>query len=490
MNGNSTISQTWNNISMEMLDLGVRSPFIRRLALKRGINKLHNFFVVENQDLFPPKIQEMRYMALRNLLLTVDKALADGRIAHSVRRGIVKDFIGQVITGEMERQKPFREVHGINPPSFLTISPTKKCNLACKGCYAASSQKMDNTLDYDVFQRILDEKRHEWGSHFTVISGGEPLMYESHGKDMFDIFKANSDNYFMMYTNATLITRDVARKMAEAGNVTPAISVEGWEKETDYRRGKGVFAKIQDAMEHLRAEGVPFGISITAMRNNADTIMSEEFLDHYFDQQGAIYGWIFQYMPIGRAFTIDMMVTPEQRQELLKKQMVYIYDKERFLIDFWNGGPMTGGCIAAGRPGGYFYVDWDGNIAPCVFFPYHIANVYDLYANNDTLTSVLFSKYFQTIRTWQDGYTGRDEKKRQCNGKKVQNLFMPCPIRDHYQFAYNTVTKNNASPMDRDAGRALKDPEYRLKLIDYDAKLRDLLNPMWNDGFSQPVKSA
>ena len=187
-------------------------------------------------------------------------------------------------------------------------------------------------------------------------------------KDLFDLLGENQDNYFMMYTNGTLITREVAERMADLGNISPAISVEGWERETDDRRGKGVFRRVQEAMQNLRAAGVPFGISVTATRENAEVILSESFLDFYFGHQGALYGWIFQYMPIGRGFTADWMVTPEQRRWMLEQELTLLRDKKRFLVDFWNGGPMTLGCIAAGRPGGYFYVDWNGNIAPACFF--------------------------------------------------------------------------------------------------------------------------
>ncbi len=38
---------------------------------------------------------------------------------------------------------------------------------------------------------------------------------------------------------------------------------------------------------------------------------------------------------------------------------------------------MSGGCISAGRPGGYFHLDWDGNISPCVFAPYAVDNIYE-----------------------------------------------------------------------------------------------------------------
>jgi hypothetical protein len=55
-------------------------------------------------------------------------------------------------------------------------------------------------------------------------------------------------------------------------------------------------------------------VSVTATRDSAKLVLSDEFLDYYFDAKGAIYGWIFQYMPIGRSYTADLMVTPKQRE--------------------------------------------------------------------------------------------------------------------------------------------------------------------------------
>jgi len=61
-----------------------------------------------------------------------------------------------------------------------------------------------------------------------------------------------------MYTNGTLIDKKMAKRMADLGNVVPQVSVEGFEKETDARRGKGVFKKILRAFENMREAGVPF----------------------------------------------------------------------------------------------------------------------------------------------------------------------------------------------------------------------------------------
>ena len=468
----------WKMTSTELLDLAMRSKTLREWALRQGEKELYDKFVVKNAQVLPRKVAEMRYLALSNLLHTVNSALADGRISPRVRRTIIKTFIGNVIMGETARTEPFEKRNGFGPPTFLVISPTQQCNLCCKGCYAVSSSKNKATLEYDIFRRILREKSEDWGSRFTVISGGEPLMYRSQGKDLFDILKDNQDTYFMMYTNGTLIDDEAVRKMADLGNITPAISVEGWEKETDARRGAGVFSKIQKAMERLSARGVPFGISATATRENAELILSEGFQDYYFREKGALYGWIFQYMPIGRSYTIDLMVTPEQRKWMLERELDLIYRKKLFLMDFWNGGPMTIGCIAAGRPGGYFYIDWNGNIAPCAFFPYHLDNIYRVYEEGRDMSSVLKSDYFQALHAWQERYAlGRKQP------GDVQNLLMPCPMRDHHQFAHGMVAQFGAQPMDGEAARAMADTEYHSRMVEYDARVKELLDPIWNKQF-------
>lgn len=465
------IDKLWRTMSGRVLDIAVRLRPSRRWLLSMAERQLFETYVMKNEDHLPRTIQQMRCRALQNLLHSVDRALADGRISPQVRRAIVESFIGKLVTGEGQRTSPFRARYGCDPPTFLTVSPTKRCNLSCKGCYAASSAKNDNTLPYGTLMRIISDQRAEWGSHFTVISGGEPLMYRSEGKDLFDVLRENPDQYFMMYTNATLIDGSVARTLAELGNLTPAISVEGWEKETDERRGKGVFRKIQLAIENLREAGVPFGVSVTATRENAETILSDEFMDYYFGDRGAVYGWIFQYMPIGRHFSVDLMVTPQQRKWMLEKELHMIENKNLFLVDFWNGGPLSLGCIAAGRPGGYFYIDWNGNVAPCVFFPYSIANIMDMYDRGESLSSVLGSRYFASIRSWQDEYLQK--------GGRTRNLFQPCPMRDHHRFARQTIDQFQARPMDEDAARALADPDYQAKMVRYDEHVAELLDPMW-----------
>jgi MoaA/NifB/PqqE/SkfB family radical SAM enzyme len=379
---------------------------------------------------------------------------------------------------------PFIQKHGVEPPAFLLVSPTQHCNLCCKGCYASSSSKTPSTLSYATLRRILEDKRDNWGSHFTVISGGEPLLYRSEGKTIFDLYREFQDNYFLMFTNGTLIDESVAAQLAELGNVTVAISVEGFEPETDKRRGVGVHRKTERAMRALRNAGVPFGISLTATKENADTLMQENVIEHYFEGLGAIYAWIFHYMPIGRSVDTELMVTPDQRKRMLERQLDLLKNRGLFFIDFWNGGPLSGGCVSGGRSGGYFYIDWNGDIQPCVFVPYAVDNIYEVYNSGRDLSSVLDNPVFSGWKAWQKDYRGYEGL------TPTRNLFTPCPIRDHYDVAYNLLTLHKSKPTNPDASDAIQSEEYRTHMLEYGHQLSLLLDPMWEKELGESVEQS
>ena len=77
----------------------------------------------------------------------------------------------------------------------------------------------------------------------------------------------------------------LSRDLAE-----PALSVEGFEAETDRRRGAGVFARVMRTMELLRERGVLFGISVTYASDNAEAVMADEFIQSMM-ARGALFAW-------------------------------------------------------------------------------------------------------------------------------------------------------------------------------------------------------
>ncbi|MCK4394166.1 radical SAM protein, partial [Candidatus Bipolaricaulota bacterium] len=334
----------------------------------------------------PPGMKRDEWLTLRGLVYSFDRVLGRGQISEQALRRFVEFVRNRV--GKNPVGEGFKEKYGDYPPGFLTISPSRVCNLNCTGCYAGTEKK-PATLEFATFDRIIREMRELWGACFVVISGGEPFMYESQGKDLLDVVEEHPDSYFMAYTNGTLITREVAKRMGELGNITPAISVEGRVETTEKRRGEGVFGKVMDAFANLRAAGVPFGLSMTATRYNCDELLSDEVVKFYFEEQGAMYGWIFQYMPIGKGYDLSLMVTPEQRLWLQRRIWQVIREKKVFLMDFWNSGTAVHGCLAAGRKAGYFYINWNGDVTPCVFVPYAACNIHEIYEQGGTLMELM-----------------------------------------------------------------------------------------------------
>jgi MoaA/NifB/PqqE/SkfB family radical SAM enzyme len=297
------------------------------------------------------------------------------------------------------------------------------------------------------------------GIKFIVISGGEPLMYKNEGKTLLDLFEKYNDIFFLVYTNGTLINSTVAKKLAELGNVFPAISVEGYEKETDERRGTGVYKKIIQAMAELKHVGAPFAISVTATSKNVEVLLTEEFYDYYFDELGATFMWQFQFMPIGKGKdTFDLVVSPQKRVELYKLWGKIVSEKKYPLADFWNNAILSNGCIAYGNDSGYLYIDWNGNIMPCVFVPYYIDNVYDLYEENKTLADATNSDLMLRGRKWKEEYKNR-------------NKLMPCSIRDHYKNFRENILTEDSKPEDKQAAEAIEDENYYQTMVNYDDEL-------------------
>lgn len=466
-----------------LAELAIRNKTIRQAFLKMARKRLYEEVVVRNVTQRPRRVQEEKYIMMCNMLDSIQRLFQENRISSQSLNGLLKILVGEILLGDIDiRKKAYQENKGAYP-GFLTISPTKVCNLCCKGCYAASSSADQAKLDYEVIHRIISEKTRFWRSHFTVLSGGEPFLYRDKGKSILDIAKDHSDNYFLVYTNGTLIDKAMAAELAEVGNITPAISVEGMRTETDARRGKGVYRKILEAFENLRDAGVPFGISVTATKKNAELVVSDEFIDFYFRQQGVLYAWIFQYMPIGRRYNVDLMITPEQRLAMLQREQHLIRDQGIFIADFWNSGPVSNGCISAGREGGYFYIDWKGDVMPCVFFPYTVDNIVQVYRQGGNLNTVLNSPFFESIRRWQREYSYMKP------AHQVGNQIVPCPIRDHYRLANDAIKRFGAKPADEAAEETLEDEGYCQAMICYGQKVGKLTDDFWEGKYITPERS-
>jgi len=472
-------------LTLPLVEQGLLSDRWRGLMM----NQLDKLIVAQIQAVTDParpaKVLQDKVDMMRALLASFKRALDRNQVSQKVLHGILETALAGYLRdlqdeGSKAAVKRFAEKHeGQRVPGLMVISPTKTCNLRCDGCYASAGTSGER-LEWEIFDRIISEAKSSWGMRFFVISGGEPFAYRSQGKDLLDCFTRHNDCFFLVYTNGTLINEGLADRLAEAGNVTPAISVEGFEARTDRRRGLGVFQHVLQAMAHLRKAGVIYGISLTATRENAEEILSDEFIDLLFNEHQAVYGWLFQYMPIGRSYTLDLLVTPQQRLWMWQRTWQIIRERKIMLADFWNCGTVSEGCIAACCPGGYLYVDWNGKVMPCVFVPYSAANIHEIYRRGGTLDDVYDLPYFRAIRQWQSEY-GLGKKRPEEHG----NWLLPCSLRDHYDVGRELIDRYHPEPEDEAAGEALRDESYSARLLQYDRDLKELFDPIWQEQYQE-----
>ena len=371
----------------------------------------------------------------------------------NVRRHFVAQFTTHVLfnDGQGTYRLPDGRTVGVLPA--MVISPTMRCNLACVGCYAGSYTKKDDLTPAEV-ERVIGEAR-DMGTRFFVVTGGEPLMYEP----LFDIFAKFDDCAFQMYTSGHLMTAEKAKRIVELGNVVPAVSVEGFQEETDYRRGPGGYDRVMRAFDLLREARAMYSFSATVTRKNIDVVTSDVFCQAMVDK-GCHYGWFFSYMPIGRNPDISLMPTPEERN---RSRIAVNSFRKCFPIlvaDFWNDGAFTEGCLSAGRK--YVHINNHGDVEPCVFSHFAVDNI-----REKSLAECLASDYFVAMR--KAAPYGR-------------NLLRPCPIIDHPKVLRTLVRRYGARPTHAGAESVLTG-EVAEHLDRYAEELENIYDPVWAEEY-------
>lgn len=355
--------------------------------------------------------------------------------------------------GSMRRNE--MRSQGLAVPGVFLISPTMRCNLHCSGCYAATYDKKDD-LEFEVIDRVFTEAE-DLGIFWVTILGGEPFIRQ----DMLELYKKHNDIFFQVFTNGTLVDKEMAKKVAELGNILIIFSLEGFEEETDARRGKGAFQKVMQGMDNLREVGMPYGFSLMVTRYNVDTIISEEFNDMLV-KKDCLIGWNFLYLPVGINPDISLMPTVEQRELMRVKGPRYIRTKKPlFTIDFWNDAPHMGGCIAGARH--FFHINSRGDAEPCIFIHLATDNVHD-----KTLKEIINSPFFKAFR----------DRQPYC-----ANLLRPCTIMDHPQILRDICAETHPYTTDGPACSLISNP-IRDHLDRYSLDLAKIMDPVWAEEFA------
>jgi MoaA/NifB/PqqE/SkfB family radical SAM enzyme len=350
-------------------------------------------------------------------------------IDRDVFKVFFENFIVNASLAASHQHEKYRQEHGCNIPWAILMDLTSACNLKCMGCWAADYGNKLN-LEYEVLDDIIRQGK-ELGTYMYIYSGGEPLVRKD---DIIRLCEAHPDCMFLAFTNGTLIDEKFADEMLRVKNFIPAISIEGFEEATDYRRGKGTYQRVKNAMRILKEKKLAFGASCCYTSKNIDSLSSEEYIDMLIES-GAKFAWFFHYMPIGNTAVPELLPSPEQREVMYHKIREYRKTKPIFTIDFQNDGQYVKGCIAGGRS--YLHINANGDIEPCAFIHYADSNI-----RTHTLLEALKRPLFMA---YKEGQPFND------------NLLRPCPMLENPECLCNMVKNSGAHSTDMQSPENIDD---------------------------------
>ena len=350
----------------------------------------------------------------KNILKDVDHSLIKSLL---LSLGVHAGFYGTKIV------RANREKYKCNIPWIILFDPTSACNLKCKGCWSAEYGHSFQ-LSLDEMRSIVSQGK-EMGTHFYMLTGGEPLIRKN---DIVTLASENKECTFLIYTNATLSDQKFCDDIKKCGNITLALSIEGSKESNDFRRGDGAYDTTVKAMELLKQNKILFGISVCYTNKNVESVTSDEFLDDMIEK-GVKYALYFNYMPVGSDGQKELIPSPMQRKYMymwLKRIRNGKTGKPIFVMDFQDDGEYVGGCIAGGR--NYFHINSKGDIEPCVFVHYSDSNI-----RNTTLLESLQRPLFQAYRKGQPFN---------------DNHLMPCPMLENPDILRRIIKETGAKSTD------------------------------------------
>ena len=313
------------------------------------------------------------------------------------------------------------------------------CNLSCAHCRAAAEfGHYHGELSLDKIKEVVDDIV-TISNPIIILTGGEPLMRP----DIWEIIDYCHEKGAMpvIGTNATLITDDIAQKMAE--HKIPRISVSidfPTAAEHDKFRGQpGCFDESIEGIKIAKRHGIGVQINTTVTTLNADKI--DEIHD-LAEDLGVDAFHIFMLVPTGRGSDmLEQELPPEEYERVLtwayhRQKTSPLHFKptdsphyyriirqlakeegKKVTREEYGLDAMTRGCLGGIT---FCFVSHVGDLQPCGYFDMQLGNVKEK-PFSEIWTE---SKVFNDLRDYSllKGKCGACEYKAVCGGCRARAL--------------------------------------------------------------------
>jgi len=261
------------------------------------------------------------------------------------------------------RSEP-REVTLFKRIISIIFDVTNRCNLRCKHCYNDSGTKRDDELTFEEIKKMVDTFA-DIGVLNMVLSGGEPLLHP-HIFDIIEYIRSKPMSC-IIFTNGTLITKEVAKRFKELSILSVAISIDGATPETNdsFRGIPKSFEKTAKAIEILKEAEIPVRVNVCLHKGILDEF--DDLLNLFRKWEITDYSiWPVSYT--GRLEEPDFIITPEEYKKVLKQLKEYESTE-----GVKNELPYVPQRINCGTGMSSLTIRSNGAITLCSPFPYEIS---------------------------------------------------------------------------------------------------------------------
>lgn len=338
-----------------------------------------------------------------------------------------------------ERARPPHTLQA-DVPRVIAWEVTRSCNLACAHCRASAlCGPYEGELSTAEAFTLVDQIA-EMGSPILILTGGEPLLRA----DIWQIAERamGAGLHVVMAPNGTLVTREVARKMAEVGIRRISVSID-YPDATEHDAFRGVPGAFEGAVAGVKnaiAVGVEVQINSTITKMNVHHLPA---LLALAERIGAVSFHPFMLVPTGRGKELEEQeLPPEEYERALNwmydaQQSSALFFKPTDVPHYWrvmrqrakqdgtklevhphaHGGmnTLSRGCLAGV---GFCFISHRGEVQPCGYFDVVAGDVRQMSFPDIWRTSPLFL----TLRDLSQlkGKCGACEYRRVCGGCRAR----------------------------------------------------------------------
>lgn len=264
----------------------------------------------------------------------------------------------------------------LSAPLTVNWTLSYRCNFSCRHCYSRGQSRQELPLE-QVLAIVADLAQSRVA--FVNFGGGEPLLYPH----LLEVARAAVARgvRVSMNTNGWLLDRAAADALREAGFASVGVSLDGAQASVHdaFRNRPGSFSRALEALDALRAAGVP---------STASTVIFQANVEHYREAvelaaahgAGTVYLHNFKCSGRGLENREELDLTPARWRAFYEDALAWRPHAPAALA---FDDPILA-LLGASEPGAVkgstcgklsLHLEPDGEVTPCGFLPLSAGNV-------------------------------------------------------------------------------------------------------------------